>query len=193
MKYIFDFDDVIFQTTKHRLDHMFPLLEKSGVSRDKMDEYYKEMRLAGFSLKNAISDLIKDGDLDKEKLHDEIMSTGKNYINTELIEAIKKLGKDNCFLITHGGDEFQKEKINRAGVASMFLEIIILIGSKKKAVEDICERFKDETVIFVDDKPQYFEDLDFKKYPNLKTILYTGQNIEPQLHAFELERGILPL
>ena len=179
MKYIFDFDDVIFYTTKHRLNHMFPILEKLGISREQIDAYYKKTRLEGFSLRNTLNFFFPHQKKDEhESLHEEIMQSGKNYINIELMEFIKKLGKENCFLITHGGGEFQKEKIRRAGAEPLFSEIIILIGSKKEAVEKICEKFKNETVVFVDDKPQYFEDLDFKKYPNLKTVLYTRQKFD---------------
>ena len=35
-----------------------------------------------------------------------------------------------------------------------------------------------EEVIFVDDKAKHFEDLDFKKYPNLKTVLYDDKGFE---------------
>ena len=175
MKYIFDFDDVLFYTTKHRLEHMFILLEKSGIERSKIEEYYKEKRLSGFSLRDTLAYFFAGTEVDCEKLYDEIMGKSENFINTELINVLKSLGKENCFLITHGGDEFQNDKIRRAGVSQLFAEIIILIGSKKEAVESICEKYKNEKVVFVDDKAHYFQDLDFKKYPNLKTILYTGQ------------------
>lgn len=177
MKYIFDFDDVLFHTTKHRKEHMFPLLEKAGISSNSINEYYQKTRLEGFSLKDTISYFLPHKKSDHEKLYSAIMDEGKNFINKDLFEVVKKLGKENCFLITHGGDEFQKDKMNRAGATSLFSEIIILVGSKKEAVERICEKYKEEEVIFIDDKPQYFEDLDFKKYPNLKTILYTGQDL----------------
>ena len=172
MKYIFDFDDVIFHTTRHRKEHMFVLLEKAGISGDAINEYYQKARLEGLSLKKMLAYF------GKEDLYEEIMSNGADFLNKKLIETIKKLGQKNCFLITHGSEEFQEDKIQRAGITPLFSEIIILVGSKKKAVEDICEKYKDEQVVFVDDKAQYFEDLDFKKYPNLKTILYTGQSID---------------
>ena len=171
MKYIFDFDDVLFFTTKHRKEHLYPLLEKSGVPKDKIEDYYKKARLEGLSLKDMLAHF------DKEDLYETIMSAGANFINTELLETIKKLGKENCFLITHGGVEFQQDKIKRSGVAPLFSKIIIILGSKKEAVEEICEKYKNEEVFFIDDKIQYFSDLDFKKYPNLKTILY-DENVD---------------
>ncbi len=177
MKYIFDFDDVLFYTTRHRKEHLLPLLIKAGVSEEAMMKYYQKTRLEGFSLRAMITHFLSDGNTDQEKLYEEIMGESKNFINTKLIEVVKKLGKENCFLITHGGKEFQKDKIKRAGIAPLFSEIIILIGSKKKVVEAICEKYKYKEVIFVDDKPKYFNDLDYEKYQNLKTILYTGQDL----------------
>src|SRR3989338_617731 len=38
--------------------------------------------------------------------------------------------------------------------------------------------YEKKTVVFVDDKAKYFENLDFEKYPNLKTILYDDQGLE---------------
>ena len=38
----------------------------------------------------------------------------------------------------------------------------------------ICEQFKDDNVVFVDDKEKRFADLDFVKYPNLRKVLYIG-------------------
>ena len=34
----------------------------------------------------------------------------KNFLNMELLEVIRKMGKSNCYLITNGDKEFQKIK-----------------------------------------------------------------------------------
>ena len=141
MKYIFDFDDVIFQTTLK----------------------FKE-RLANVQ--------------NQPDLYEELMNESPNFVNEEILKVIKKAGKENCFMVTYGEKDFQEEKIKRAGVGGLFSEIFIVQESKKEAVEKICAKYKDETVLFIDDKAEHFENLDFKKYPNLKTILYTGQNLE---------------
>lgn len=178
MKFIFDFDDVLFFTTRHRKEHMFVLLEKVGIPLAEIEEYYKKARLEGLLLKNMLAHFLASKRINQKKLYEEIMAENKNFINVALLETIKKLGKDNCFLITHGGTEFQKDKIKRTGVAPLFSKIIIIQGSKKEAVEKICAKHKDEKVIFIDDKVTCFEDLDFKKYPNLKTILYDEHGLE---------------
>jgi|SRR3989344_5234266 len=171
MKYIFDFDDTLFITDNLR-EQMFSVLEKKGISREATKEYYEKERLSNFSLKK----LLKDFSLD-QNLYEEIMNRSADFMNTELIEVVKKAGKKNCYIVTCGDKEFQKDKIERSGVAPLFSEIIIVPGTKKEAVENLCARHKDETIIFIDDKLQYFEDLDLKKYPNLKTVLYAGQDL----------------
>ena len=84
-------------------------------------------------------------------------------------------------MITHGEKEYQLDKIKKTGITPLFSEIIVIQGSKKEAVERVCAKHKGEEVIFIDDRADRFADLDFKKFPNLKTILYTGQNLEPYL------------
>ena len=48
---------------------------------------------------------------------------------------------------------------------------------REKEMELVEELNLQDKVIFIDDKAKHFEKLDFKKYPNLKTILYTGQDL----------------
>ncbi len=172
MKYIFDFDDVISFTTRYRKEFMVPFLEKHGISTEVVSEYYQKARITGFSLKDLLSSLRRDD------LYEEIMAPYKDFRNDAVIKVIEKLGKENCFLITHGDEEFQKDKIARAGVIPLFSEIITLVGTKKNAVADIADRYQDEEIFFIDDKSKYFEDIDFSKNPNINTLLYTGQNLE---------------
>jgi FMN phosphatase YigB (HAD superfamily) len=184
MKYIFDFDDVLFNDTLQFKEQMYFSLEKAGIPRDVAKEYYKEIREKGFSLKNFISTLFTRHKIDKvseEKLHDEIMNESRNFANTELVELIKKLGKNNCYILTFGDEGHQLDKINAVNVASLFAEIVTVKESKKESVEKICAKHKEEQIIFVDDKEKHLLDLDFKKCPNLKTILYTGQSVNQEI------------
>jgi FMN phosphatase YigB (HAD superfamily) len=175
MKFIFDFDDVLFRSTKHRKEHLFVLLEKAGISHEKLDEYYKEAREVGFSLR----DLLKHFSLGDD-LYKELMSESKNYIDTDLHELIKKLGKDNCYIVTFGDKEFNSDKIFYSGTADLFHKenIFIVQGGKKEFIEEICKKHQNEEVVFIDDKAYHFKDLDFIKYPNLKTILYDEKGLE---------------
>lgn len=169
MKYIFDFDDVLFFTTRHRKEVVFPALEKAGVPMAKLKEYYKIEREKGFSLKKAIGHFFTNP---PKNLYEEIMARSGDFVNQDLLEIIRKIGKENCYLITFGESEFQKEKIKRAGVESLFSQIVALLESKKEAIEEITARHRGEEVFFIDDKAYHFQNLDLEKYPNLKTILF---------------------
>jgi FMN phosphatase YigB (HAD superfamily) len=180
MKFIFDFDDVLFHTNNENefRGNIYSKLEKVGISRDLVKEYIERERESkdSFSLKKMLIHFSVP-----ESLYEEIMHECKNFVNKELLEIIKKLGKKNCFILSYGQKEYQQDKIKRAGIIPLFSEITITLGSKKEAVEKICAKHKGERVIFIDDKARHFEDLDFKKYPNLETILYDEQGFEKLL------------
>lgn len=173
MKYIFDFDDVLLQTTRHRKEHMFSVLEKAGIPRPELEKYYSEARKSKFSLK-----ILLDHFSLKEDLYEEIMNDVVNFLNVKLIEIIKKLGKDNCYIVTYGEFEYQLDKIKRSKIDNLFSQIITVSSNKKEAVEGICLEHASEQVFFVDDKAKYFEDINLIKYPNLKTIVYNGQKLD---------------
>jgi len=181
MKYIFDFDDVLFHNSEKLKKRIYSCLDKAGIPYDIAEAYYKKVRGGEFSLKNFLSEIIdleKKKDINLVELYEEIMKECPNFINTELVNLVQKLEKENCYLVTYGGYEHNKSKIERSGITPLFSEIHIVFGSKKEVVEKICAKHRNEKVIFIDDKAKHFEDLDFKKYPNLKTILYTGQSAE---------------
>ena len=174
MKYIFDFDDVLFNTSinpRNFREHIYTSLEKAGVQYNLSKEYVEKERWNKFSLKKMLAYFSVN-----KNVYEEIMGKNENFVKNELITLIKKLRKSNCYIVSYGEEEFQLDKIKRAGVASLFSKIIVVSESKKEAIEKICAKHRDEKVIFIDDKAKHFEDLDFKKYPNLKTVLYTGQN-----------------
>ncbi len=172
MKYIFDLDDVLFHTTRHRKEYIYPELKKLGLSIDAVDKYYNELRVQGktYSLKA----LLRYFSLPEER-YEALMSNINDYANTELIEILKKLGKENCYLFTFGDEELQLDKLKRTGIDVLVSEIIIIpVEEKKEILEKIAAKHKDEPVFFIDDKEKNFKNLDFKKCPNLKPILFTN-------------------
>lgn len=177
-KYIFDFDDVLFRNTEKFKEHMYMCLRDAGIGNKTAKKYYNIERRKGFVLKNLINSIVlqeKMTGLNKEELSEKIMSSCKEFINTELVEIVRELGKNNCYIVTHGITEYQTEKIKRAGISDLFCKIEVVSDSKKEKVEAICEEFRDHEVVFIDDKSERFADLDSEKYPNLRTILYLGK------------------
>lgn len=178
MKYIFDFDDVLFYNTKQLKERMYMYLGKAGIPRSTAEAYYKTVRMNQFKLKDFLRHFSVD-----ENIYKNILEESKDFINKELVAFIKKMGRKNCYIVTYGDKEHQLDKIKVTGVETLVSRIIITeeAHSKKEEVENICAKHKDEKVVFIDDKAIYFEDLDFKKYPNLQTILYVNQSVEDLL------------
>ena len=56
-----------------------------------------------------------------------------------------------------------------------FSKIIVIFDKKTATIEEICAKYKNEKVFFIDDKQKHFDEIDPKKCPNLEPILYTGQ------------------
>ncbi len=173
MKLILDFDDVLFKNTPEFKDWMFSRIEEAGIPRPEAEDLYKGDRASEFSLKNFLRKIFRGGEPGSiERLYEEIMEKCPELINEEMAEKARRAGKENCYLVTNGDKKFQEDKINLSCVAPLFKEIIIVPNSKKKAVEEICEKNPGEEIFFYDNREEFFADLNFKKYPELKTVLY---------------------
>ena len=175
MKFIFDFDDTLFNNTTQFKEHMFICIEETGIARDVAEEYYRKVRWNQFSLKNLLIHF------HIENIYEKIMSECKNFVNKDLMDIVKKLGKENCCVVSNGEKEFQLDKINRSQIADFFQVIYTVPGSKKEVIEKICLENKNDLVVFVEDKPKFFEDLDMNVCQNLKTILYDAQGLNKVL------------
>lgn len=183
-KYIFDFDDVLFFNTEKFKKHMYECFEEVGVPYNTVKKYYEIEKGKGWVLYNLVASVLKGENItsiSKEELSEKIMTECKNFINNELVDRIRKLEAKDCYMVTHGVKEYQLEKVNRTGLGSLFAQIFTVLDTKKEPVEMICEQFKDDKVVFVDDKEKRFADLDFVKYPNLKKVLYIGNESNEEI------------
>lgn len=175
MKIIFDFDDVLMDTSMLKKKIASSLYE-CGVSKEVADHYYDHRdKNVPFSLKSFLISFLKQEEIESIssiELYDKIMAICPDILNKNIVQMAKENGKDNSFIVTNGDKDFQADKIKRSGTADMFCEIHVTGGSKKDAVEDICARYKNEKIIFVDNKQEFFDDLDMKKCSNLVTVLY---------------------
>lgn len=183
-KYIFDFDDVLFHNTALFKKHMYRCFEEVGVSFETVRKYYPAEIAKGFIMRNLVASVLHGENITSispAELTQKIMQECKNFVNQELIAKIKILGAENCFIVTHGEPEFQHDKIERAGIRPLFSEIHAIQNTKKDKVEGICQRFKSDEIVFVDDREKRFADLDFNKYPNLRVVLYVGPESVPEI------------
>lgn len=179
MKLLLDFDDVLFDTSRLK-ETFFAVLGRHGVLRAKEKYHYERANDRPFSLKLFIRRLCKEksiGNQEADAMYEEVMSVCGNLVNQDLIRVLEGVGRKNCYLITNGDEGFQKDKISCSGIKRFVEDVIIVPGTKKFAVESLCARFPDESVIFIDDREKFFEDLDMAACKNLKTVLYDGVGV----------------
>ena len=178
MKLVVDFDDVLFDTKKLK-DAFFAVLQQRGV-RDPEGQYgFERKNDRPFSLKLFMGRIAEEENIDDvDSMYEEVMSRCAEWRNDELIEVVQKAGKDNCYIVTSGDDEFQKDKIVRSDVGSFFREIIVVPGSKNRTIEALCALYPHEDVIFIDDKHRFFNDIAMETCPNLKTVLYNKHGLD---------------
>jgi len=185
MKYIFDFDDVLFKNTEMLKPRMFQLIAVAGIDEEtiKGDYYRPEVRWQQFSLLNFIKKLFTAHNItgkDPKKLYEEIMSECHNFLNMDLVEEIKKLGKENCYIVTNGEDEFNWDKLRYSGILNYINEenVRVVPDTKKDAIKEICDLNRESRVLFIDDKAQFTQDINFADCPNLTTIVYRGEKLD---------------
>lgn len=181
IKLICDFDDTLSNTKKFK-ENMFLNIEKAGVSHSFAEQSYKEVRDLNtpFSLKVFLSLLFRQKGKEKviKDLYEQILSSCPDLLNKKLINIVKTIGKTNCYIVTNGDKDFQLDKIERSKANRLFHSITVVPGSKKETIEKICIENSDSRIIFIDDKPKFFNDLDMKKCKNLKTILFDDNGLK---------------
>ena len=59
-----------------------------------------------------------------------------------------------------------------------FSKVIVVPISKKEVVEEICQRYSSQDIIFADDKAIFFNDIDMEKCKNLKTVLFNEHGLK---------------
>lgn len=172
MKVIFDFDDVIFNAKAFK-ETLFATLKARGY--DDVKTKYDVMRKSEdtFSLLSFLRHVTFDSSEEYVmSLYEEIMQRCPNLVNEEVHEVINELGKENCYIVTHGDKDFQLDKIQRSIGLSSVKEIVVVSGSKAEAIKMLCDRHSNEEVIFVDDKLLFINDLPVTECQNLKTVLF---------------------
>jgi FMN phosphatase YigB (HAD superfamily) len=178
-KYIFDFDDVLFYNSNMFKKHMYDYFLQFGIDKDTVKKYYTLEKERGFVSYNLVKAVLEgEGNVivSAKALNEMIMSKVPECLNNELIDKIKILGRDNCFMVTHGVPEYQLYKVWRSGIYVYFKEIYVIQDTKKYSVEAVSKQYKDEDVYFIDDKESRFKDLDLEENKNLKTVLFVDNN-----------------
>ena len=190
MKVVVDFDDVLFDAAKLK-EKFFSVLEACGVTDARNEYTYERKDARPFSLRRFLGRVLKEKGIHvpTEEVYEEVMSVCKELRNEELVKTLMDAGKESCYIVTSGEEEFQHDKISRSGLGEHAHIIIVVPGSKKEVVESICKEFPNETIVFIDDKNTFFADLDYKNHPNLKTLLYEGHESLAMVEK-EIQEGL---
>lgn len=173
MKIFIDFDNVMFDTEKFKSD-LAKIFLKNGISKKEFADSYLSFKTArkAYEPREHIK-ILTGGDDDKARrlflYFKNLMKNLEKYVFQDAIEFLKSHSKKILYLISYGNKKFQKEKINKSGIAPYFKNIIITRGNKAKEIRKIIksDKFKkNETVIFIDDKPKHIKEI--KELDNIK-------------------------
>jgi FMN phosphatase YigB (HAD superfamily) len=175
MKIIVDFDDVLFITSKLK-ERFFTILAHHGIEGAQERYHFERKDDRPFSLMGFLKRVCEaEGVPDAALVYEEVMEICADCVNKELVETLQAIGSQNCYIVTNGDKEFQEDKLVRSGLYSFPREVIIVPESKKEAVEGLCRQFKDEEILFIDDKEKFFADINREVVPNLKTVQYVNE------------------
>lgn len=190
MKLILDFDGVLFDSLKLK-ETFFTVLGRHGMLDIEEQYHFERANERPFSLVLFIKRLCKKkgmSELEAEAIYGEIMDSCRNFRNEPLALLLGRVGRENCYIVTNGEEEFQKDKIARTGLKELVDKVIVVPGTKKFAIERLCDMFPGEPIIFVDDEEIFFEDLDMEKCKNLTTVLYDKDGLQKIEKAIEESR-----
>lgn len=161
MKLIIDFDDTLF-STKDFKESMFSGLVKYGADKKSVADYYLFNRGSFTNPRNFYMSFVLDNGMNVSASEIDSVVTVlfddlKKFLNQELIGIIKSLGPENCFIVSTGDEEHQRNKIRCCEIEELFGEIHIVGKDKNEVIERLMNQFKGEDFVFVDDKAENIE------------------------------------
>lgn len=183
MKIIFDFDDVLFDTKAFK-DKIFIGLSKFNIDNKIIKNLYQGHRKI-FNIKKFYEEAIglskvSVSEKEIEEVSNIVLRDLTGYADERLVNLMHGLGKENCFILSAGDEDFQRHKIHLSGVVDAVhdKQTIIVEDDKKEILRKICEEYSNESIIFIDDKERYIEDAVSIKMPNLFPVLYDENGFE---------------
>lgn len=179
-KVIIDFDDTLFNTQALKLE-LARVFGKFGISQEKFAETYQKV----YQDQNgrAQYDLIRHLDLlvfpalNKEQALSEINQLLKGLRLAGVPEFLSALKQKGFYLIllSLGGERFQKQKIEAAGIKNYFDEIITVDEPKIKVMKQLIGSSAGE-IIFINDKIKETQEI-AAAFPKIKAVLKTRKDI----------------
>ncbi len=183
MKIIFDFDDVLFDAYSFK-QKVFSGLTSYGIHTKDIEDLYKQHRKI-FNPRTVYKEALENSsqnisEIELQKVLDELFSSIDTYIDRRMITLFESVGKDNCYIVTAGDEEFQKQKIKSSlGNTGVDLDHIFFVKEHKgDIVQTICKQYPNEKVVFVDDKKEHIQEVLVLGIVNVIPVLY-------DVHGFE--------
>jgi len=169
MKLFFDFDDFFFDTENDYARDVFGLLRSAtGATKQEVDEAAAAFSVASFgeglpyTVERHVDSLAERHTFDTKKVKD-IMNTFYSDVSRYLFpgteEFLSRFKKEYLYLLTFGGETYQRMKIEKSGIGKYFREIIVAKGNKLDEIEVVRKRDgipSDEEIIFSDNRCEYF-------------------------------------
>lgn len=169
MKIFFDFDDFFLDTENGLVPETFERYASlTGATLEEVYETYKQFSRAKaesgecYAIEVHLEYLRKYADFDFEEILRKMklfLSDTRRYLYPGTEEFLRKLRKENAFLLTYGDDEFQMMKVSGSGIEGFFQRVFVTQGDK---IEEIAKLRKelgisaDETVVLSDNRCEYF-------------------------------------
>lgn len=99
-----------------------------------------------------------------------------------------KTSKQKLILLSFGEFEFQNKKIDAAGIAGFFDEVIITPGDKESALEKILKQFHGEKEVwFINDKIEETKKI-VQRFPQIKPLL----KVSPKFPIEDYQKSGMP-
>lgn len=146
MNYYIDFDNTIFDTVSFH-DDLVKILLKNNVSKEYIDNYYKDHGV------NPL-DLVKSLNNNRiNELVEKLFKKAHKYLYKDAIKFLKNKSFNNYILYTYGYLDYQNKKIDNCDIKKYFDEIIITDNNKTELDIDY------KNGIFFDDNVDVIKEL----------------------------------
>jgi FMN phosphatase YigB (HAD superfamily) len=171
-KLFIDFDGTMFDTAKFR-DGIFEVFEKAGYAHEViMKAYVEECMDYKFSLEHLLNRLERVEERDKDKIRGDIRALYERvpsmlYGDTILFLNNIDREKYEVNLLSMGNFEFQKRKIDHAGIKDLFDNVYICENQKWDYLDTLVK--PEEKFILIDDRGDTIKNV-AEKYPNSRPM-----------------------
>jgi FMN phosphatase YigB (HAD superfamily) len=180
MKIFIDFDDILFNTKRFKLDYL-RCFEKYGVSKELFDECYYDPLSKGSVKKYDPAKHIcrifakhKNSSAGLEQEVVAFVADTRKYVFSDVFDFVKKNKRSDLFIISYSVTDFQKAKIANCGISNFFKTVEITNKLKSGVIGKTIKKEKidlrKEAVYFIEDRLAQIENVK-KLYPRIKTIL----------------------